>query len=119
MATHDFGPLNPPKSAESVDQVAAFLYAIARGSEAGVSMRQSARELITALTAAVAIDELAARDIAAVADVVAQTGSPAAAETLRALSGIHERRAKEAKSQLALLTERYGPLLQGGGAAPA
>ena len=96
----------------------AFLYKTARGSEAGVSMRQGARELITALTAAVAIDELAARDVAAVADVVAQAGSPVAAKTLRALSGIHERRAKEARSQLALLTERYGGLLQGGGDTP-
>ena len=79
-------------------------------------MRQSARELVKALTAAAAIDELAARDVASVAEVVAQAGSPAAAETLRALSGIHERRAREARSQLALLTERYGHLLQDDGA---
>ena len=83
-----------------------------------MSMRQGARELITALTAAVAIDELAARDLADVADVVAQAGSPVAAKTLRALSGIHERRANEARSQLGLLTERYGGLLQGGGDTP-
>lgn len=66
-----------------------------------------------ALTAAVAIDERAARDVASIAEVVAQGGSPAAAETLRALSSIHERRAGEARSQLAILRQRFGPLLQG------
>ena len=76
-------------------------------------MRQGARELVEALTTAVAIDERAARDVAAIAEVVAQGGSPAAAETLRALSGIHERKAKEARSQLALLAERFGLLPQG------
>lgn len=73
-------------------------------------MRQGARELVKSLTTAAAIDELAARDIASVAEVVAQAGSPAAAETLRALSVIHERKAKEARNQLAVLTERYGHL---------
>jgi hypothetical protein len=80
-------------------------------------MRQGAKELVKTLTTAAAMDELAARDVASVAEVVAQAGSPAAAETLRALSGIHERRAREARSQLALLTERYGRLLQDDGTA--
>lgn len=77
-------------------------------------MRQGTRDLAEALAAAAAMDELAARDVAAIAEVVARGGSPAAAETLRALSGIHERRAREARSKLALLTERYGHFLQGG-----
>jgi hypothetical protein len=71
-------------------------------------MRQGTRGLIEALTAAATMDELAARDVAAAAEIVAQAGSPVAAHTLRALSGIHERRAAEARSQLAVLNKGYG-----------
>ena len=72
-------------------------------------MRQGARGLIEALTAAAIEDELAARDLASAAESVAQAGSPAAARTLRALSGIHERKAAQARSQLAVLTKGHGP----------
>lgn len=76
-------------------------------------MRQGARELIEALTVAAAMDELAAGDVASAAKIVAQAGSPAAAQTLRALSGIHKRRAAQARSQLAVLTKRCSPPWQG------
>lgn len=75
-------------------------------------MRQGARELIEALSAAATTDELAARDLASVAEIVARAGSPAAAHALRALSGIHERRASEARSQVALLAKRYSYTLR-------
>ena len=73
-----------------------------------MSMRQGARELIEALTAAATMDEVAARDVASSAEIVARAGSPAAAQTLRGLSGIHERKAAEARTQLAVLTKSYG-----------
>jgi hypothetical protein len=73
-----------------------------------MAMRQGARGLIETLAAAAAMDEVAARDVASAAEIVAQAGSPAAAHTLRALSGIHERRAAEARSQLAVLTKGHG-----------
>jgi hypothetical protein len=80
-----------------------------------VSMRQGARGLIEALTAAATREEVAARDVASAAEIVAQAGSPAAAQTLRALSGIHERRAAEARTQLAVLTKSYGHPPKGNG----
>lgn len=70
-------------------------------------MRQGTRKLIEALNAAATMNELAARDIASAAEIAAQAGSPAAAHTLRALSGIHERRAAEARSQLAILNKGH------------
>jgi len=73
-----------------------------------MSMRQGARGLIETLAAAAVMDEVAARDVASAAEIVAQAGLPAAAQTLIALSGIHERRATEARSQLAILTKGYG-----------
>jgi hypothetical protein len=72
-----------------------------------MSRRQRARGLIETLAAAAAMDETAARDVASAAEIVAQAGSPAAAHTLRALSGIHERRAAEARSQLAILNKGH------------
>jgi hypothetical protein len=71
-------------------------------------MRQGARGLIEALTAAATMNEVAARDVASAAESVAQAGSPAAAQTLRALSGIHERKAAQARSQLSVLTNNHG-----------
>jgi hypothetical protein len=78
-------------------------------------MHQGARGLIEALTAAATMDEVAARDFASAAEIVAQAGSPAAAQTLRALSGIHERRAGVARAQLVVLSKSYGHTPQGDG----
>ena len=69
-------------------------------------MRQGTRKLIEALNAAATMNELAAQDVASAAEIVARAGSPAAAQTLRALGAIHERRATEARSQVALLAKR-------------
>jgi hypothetical protein len=80
-------------------------------------MRQGTRELMEALNAAATMDELAARDIASAAETVARAGSPAAARTLRALGTIHERRAAEARSQVALLAKRNSHSQQGDGGA--
>jgi hypothetical protein len=52
------------------------------------------------------MNELAARDVASAAEIVARAGSPAAAQTLRALGTVHQRRAAEARSQVALLVKR-------------
>jgi hypothetical protein len=75
-------------------------------SGAKVSMRQGTRKLIEALNAAATMNELAARDVASAAEIVARAGSSAAAQTLRPLGAIHERRAAEARSQAALLANR-------------